>query len=222
MFLLGWLSWAAFLHVGTLGLRLLLFFDATYFNIQGTVGRRVIMARVWLLIMHLSLEMTHIISAHIPSAKVGDMEFPGGQGLPTSDSKVQKGAHVFCASQPQFITLFHFYMTSTILSNDCILLSQRVSKCSFVSHQWWPLTFTVIRDADAFSVVTRSRGRSRLSKERPCLFLLSSKTTFSCFSASLIHPLFSNLIWKFALLPGLCLLIYFFLYSLLFNFVLFN
>lgn len=37
---------------------------------KDTVGRKMIMARAQLLIIHLSLEMTHITSVHIPSARI--------------------------------------------------------------------------------------------------------------------------------------------------------
>ena len=68
------------------------FFDATLFNIQGTVGRKTIMARAQLLIILLTLEMTHITSVHVPSAGGGEMEFLAGQVPPRSDSKIQKGS----------------------------------------------------------------------------------------------------------------------------------
>lgn len=91
-------TWAALLgcfpSCGDSGIQLFLvfFFDATLFNIQGTVGRKMIMARAQLLIILLSLEMTHITSVHVPSAGVGEMEFLAGQVPPRSDSKIRKGS----------------------------------------------------------------------------------------------------------------------------------
>lgn len=90
MFLLGQLSWVGVLQVGTLGFKVLLFFDAILFIIQGTVGRKAIMARAQPPIIHFGLEMTHITSFHIPSARVGKTEFLVGLVLSRTDSKVQK------------------------------------------------------------------------------------------------------------------------------------
>lgn len=97
MFLLGLLSWVAFLQVKTLGFRHFLFLsflfsDATLFNVQGTVGRKRIMARAQLLIIHLNLEMTRITSIYIPSVGVREMEFLVEQVPPRNDSKLQKGS----------------------------------------------------------------------------------------------------------------------------------
>ena len=90
-------TWAALLGCspssGDSGIQLfMVFFDATLFNIQGTVGRKTIMARAQLLIILLTLEMTHITSVHVPSAGGGEMEFLAGQVPPRSDSKIQKGS----------------------------------------------------------------------------------------------------------------------------------
>lgn len=109
VFLLGLLSWVAFLQVKTLGFRHFLsffLFDATLFNVQGTVGRKRIMARAQLLIIHLSLDMTHITSVRIPSVGVGEMEFLLEQVPPRNDSKLQKGSPDL---QCQPATIYHIF-----------------------------------------------------------------------------------------------------------------
>ena len=56
------------------------------------MGRKRIMARAQLLIIHLSLDVMHITSVHIPSVGVGEMEFLVEQVPPRNDSKLQMGS----------------------------------------------------------------------------------------------------------------------------------
>lgn len=164
MFLLGLLSWVAFLQVKTLGFRHFLFLSFLFFwchSLQCTghcgEGKR-IMARAQLLIIHLNLEMTRITSIYIPSVGVREMEFLVEQVPPRNDSKLQKGSPDLRVLASH--NLLHF-STSIWLQQFSVMIAftpQRVIKCSFVSHQWWPLTFNVIWDADAFNVIMRSQG----------------------------------------------------------------
>lgn len=77
------------------------------------------MAKTQLRIISIRVEMTHIASVHPTSAGLATWP-PLGTRQPGGNTISRRGAWIISVSQPQFITFFNFYMTSTILSNDYI------------------------------------------------------------------------------------------------------
>ena len=67
------------------------------------------------------IKYAHVISIHTASAKLATW-LPIDSRQPGGNTTSRRGVRIFNVSQPQFITFFNFYMTSTILSNDYITL----------------------------------------------------------------------------------------------------
>lgn len=134
------------------------------YRLQGHGGKEMIMLKAWLLITHISLEMTYITFAHILSASIAarlPWSVLSGRDWAGTFSELQGSTFLPC--QPA--TTCYIFQLSYDFNNSqqwWHLLPQRVIKCSFVIQQWSSLNMHVIWDADEFNAIIRYQGMQQI------------------------------------------------------------